>query len=58
MLLGPHYSSLAMLGQSAEFTTNKEMRGEKALPATQLPGGDYLLEGTDMVQNMYKALTL
>ena len=34
MLLGPHYSSLAMLGQSAEFTTNKEMRGEKALPAT------------------------
>lgn len=30
MLLGPRYS-LAMLGQFAEFTVNKEMRGEKAL---------------------------
>lgn len=31
MLLGPRYSSLAMLGQFAEFTTNKKMRGQKAL---------------------------
>lgn len=58
-LLDPYYS-LTMLVHFAEFTVNKEMRGGKALflSATKSPGGDYLVEGTNMTQNMYKALTL
>lgn len=35
-----------------------ERREGSLLPATKLPGGNYWLEGTDMIQHIYKALTL
>lgn len=57
MLLGP-CCSLATLGHLAEFNTNKAMRKGSLLPAPKLPGGDYLLDNPDVIQNMLKALSL
>lgn len=49
----PFFFSHVMVVSRIHSEQGNEIRKDSLLPATS---GDYLLEGTGMIQNMYKAL--